>query len=90
VSFAAVTLRVASQRVFIIVIVYFMTQSGNFWTNLHTKSRLRGDVQFGRETTVELKARLKVTASSYRPGAHRMQKICNNSPSLQVFTSPSI
>jgi hypothetical protein len=32
VSFAAITLRVASQRVFIIVVVYFvMTQSGNFW-----------------------------------------------------------
>jgi hypothetical protein len=32
VSFAAITLRVASQLVFIFVIVYFvMTQSGNFW-----------------------------------------------------------
>jgi hypothetical protein len=33
VSFAAITLRVASQRVLIIIIiVYFvMTQSGNFW-----------------------------------------------------------
>jgi hypothetical protein len=32
VSFAAVTLRVASQRVFIIVVAYFvMTQSGNVW-----------------------------------------------------------
>jgi hypothetical protein len=47
VSFAAITLCVASQRVFIIVIVYFiMTESGNFWihrrtwhnepTNIHT------------------------------------------------------
>jgi hypothetical protein len=32
VSFAAITLCVASQRVFVIVVVYFvMTQSGNFW-----------------------------------------------------------
>jgi hypothetical protein len=32
VSFAAITLCVASQRVFVFVIVYFvMTQSGNFW-----------------------------------------------------------
>jgi hypothetical protein len=32
VSFAAITFCVASQRVFIVVIVYFiMTQSGNFW-----------------------------------------------------------
>jgi hypothetical protein len=32
VSFAAITLCVASQRVFIVVIVYFvMTQYGNFW-----------------------------------------------------------
>jgi hypothetical protein len=32
VSFAAVTLCVASRRVFIVVSVYFvMTQSGNFW-----------------------------------------------------------
>jgi hypothetical protein len=32
VSFAAIKLCVASQRVFIFVVVYFvMTQSGNFW-----------------------------------------------------------
>jgi len=33
VSFAATTLRVASQRVFVVVSVYFVieTQSGNFW-----------------------------------------------------------
>jgi hypothetical protein len=32
VSFAAITFCVASQRVFIVVSVYFvMTQSGNFW-----------------------------------------------------------
>jgi hypothetical protein len=32
VSFAAITLCVSSQRVFIIIVVYFvMTQSGNFW-----------------------------------------------------------
>jgi hypothetical protein len=31
-SFAAITLCVASQRVFIVVVIYFvMTQSGNFW-----------------------------------------------------------
>jgi hypothetical protein len=32
VSFAAITLCVVSERVFIVVVVYFvMTQSGNFW-----------------------------------------------------------
>jgi hypothetical protein len=32
VSFAAITFCIASQRVFIFVVVYFvMTQSGNFW-----------------------------------------------------------
>jgi hypothetical protein len=32
VSFAAITLYVASQRMFIVVSLYFiMTQSGNFW-----------------------------------------------------------
>jgi hypothetical protein len=37
VSFAAITLCIASQRVFIVVIVYFvMTQSGNFW--IHPRS----------------------------------------------------
>jgi hypothetical protein len=40
VSFAAITLRVASQRVFIIVVVvvvYFvMNQSGNFWIHSRT------------------------------------------------------
>jgi hypothetical protein len=36
VSFAAVTLCVASQEVFIVVSVYFvMTQSGNFWIHPH-------------------------------------------------------
>jgi hypothetical protein len=30
-SFAAVTLCVASQRVFIFVVYFVMTQSGNFW-----------------------------------------------------------
>jgi hypothetical protein len=37
VSFAAIILGVASQRVFIVVSVYFvMTQSGNFW--IHPRS----------------------------------------------------
>jgi hypothetical protein len=41
VSFAAITLCVASQRVFIVVIVvvYFvMTQSGNFWIHTSTSA----------------------------------------------------
>jgi hypothetical protein len=35
VSFAAITLYIASQRVFVIVVVldFVMTQSGNFWIN---------------------------------------------------------
>jgi hypothetical protein len=37
VSFAAITLCVASQRMFIVIVVYFvMTQSGNFWIHPHT------------------------------------------------------
>jgi hypothetical protein len=39
VSFAGITLCVASQRVliFVVVVVYFvMTQSGNFWIDLRT------------------------------------------------------
>jgi hypothetical protein len=37
VNFAAITLYVASQRVFIVVVAYFvMTQSGNFWVHLRT------------------------------------------------------
>jgi hypothetical protein len=40
VSFAAIILCVASQRVFIVVSVYFvMTQSGNFW--IHPRASLR-------------------------------------------------
>jgi hypothetical protein len=35
VSFAAITLCVASQRVFIIVVYFVMTQSGNFWIHPH-------------------------------------------------------
>jgi hypothetical protein len=36
VSFAAITLCVASQRVLIVASVYFVvTQSGNFWIHLH-------------------------------------------------------
>jgi hypothetical protein len=40
VSFAAITLCVASQRVFIVVVVvvvyFFMAQSGNFWIRPRT------------------------------------------------------
>jgi hypothetical protein len=35
VSFAAITLCVASQRVFIVVVYLIMTQSGNFWIHPH-------------------------------------------------------
>jgi hypothetical protein len=37
VSFAAITLCVGSQRVFIVVIYFVMTQSGNFWIHSHRK-----------------------------------------------------
>jgi hypothetical protein len=37
VSFAAITLYISSQRVFIVAVVYFvMTQSGNFWIHPRT------------------------------------------------------
>jgi hypothetical protein len=38
VSFASITLCVASQRVFIVVIYFVMTQSGNFW--IHPRNSL--------------------------------------------------
>jgi hypothetical protein len=43
-SFDAITLCVASQRVFVVVVVvYFvMTQSGNFWIHPRTPSVLQG------------------------------------------------
>jgi hypothetical protein len=34
VSFASIILRVTSQRVFIVVVYFLMTQSGNFWIHL--------------------------------------------------------
>jgi hypothetical protein len=41
VSFAAMTLCVTSQQVFVIVVIYFvMTQSGNFWIYLHIENKL--------------------------------------------------
>jgi hypothetical protein len=39
VSFAAITLFVASQRVFVAVVYFVMTQSGNFW--IHPRVRVR-------------------------------------------------
>jgi hypothetical protein len=36
VSFAAITLCVASQRVFIFVVYFVMTESGNFWIQPRT------------------------------------------------------
>jgi hypothetical protein len=36
VSFAAITLCVASQRVFIVVVYFVMTQSGKFWIHPRT------------------------------------------------------
>jgi hypothetical protein len=41
VSFAAITLCVASQQVFVVGVVYFaMTQSGNFWTLPRARARV--------------------------------------------------
>jgi hypothetical protein len=41
VSFVAITLCVASQRVFIVIVVYFvMTQSGNFWIRPRIQHRM--------------------------------------------------
>jgi hypothetical protein len=34
-SFAAITLCVASQRVFVVVVYFVTTQSGNFWIHPH-------------------------------------------------------
>jgi hypothetical protein len=35
VSFATIIICVASQQVFIVVVYFIMTQSGNFWIHLH-------------------------------------------------------
>jgi len=49
VSFDAITLSVASQRVFIVVVVYFfMTQSGNFW--IHPRIRMENGGILSTET----------------------------------------
>jgi hypothetical protein len=47
-NFAAITLCVASQRVFIVVSVYISlsTQSGNFWIHTHTCTNTRYMVVF--------------------------------------------
>jgi hypothetical protein len=42
VSFVAITLCVASQRVFIVTVYFVMTQSGNFWIHPRMTSILRG------------------------------------------------
>jgi len=39
VSFAAIAIYVASQRVFIVVIYFVMTQSGNFWIHPRREAR---------------------------------------------------
>jgi hypothetical protein len=58
VTFAVIILCVASQRVFIVVSVYFvMTQSGNFWIHLRT-SPITTFCRFGTysfEAVVKLK-----------------------------------
>jgi hypothetical protein len=41
VGFAARTLCVASQRVFVVVVYLVSTQSGNFWIHLHTLGQMR-------------------------------------------------
>jgi len=66
VSFAAITLYVASQRVFIIVSLYFvMTQSGNFW--IHPRTRARPHTQTSEQAGqhVELILRCQLINSAY-------------------------
>jgi hypothetical protein len=41
VSFVAITLCVASQRVFIIAVYFVMTQSGNFWIHVFNGMKLK-------------------------------------------------
>jgi hypothetical protein len=47
VSFAAVTFRVASQRVFVFVAYFVMTQSGNFWVHPRTQRHSRAKYLVG-------------------------------------------
>jgi hypothetical protein len=55
VSFAAITLYVASQRVFVVVVVvyFIMTQSGNFWIH----PRIKCDLLFSALRIIEYKRR---------------------------------
>jgi hypothetical protein len=46
VSFAAILLCVASQRVFIVVVYFVMTQSGNFWLDSDTWNHNPEDTGF--------------------------------------------
>jgi hypothetical protein len=52
VSFAAITLCVASQRVFTVVVYFVMTQSGNFWIHLEQQWMLVADSS-KNETTLK-------------------------------------
>jgi hypothetical protein len=51
VSFVAITLCVASQRVFVIVVYFIMTQCGNFWIHprieVKIAQRYSADLQAG-------------------------------------------
>jgi hypothetical protein len=66
VSFAVITLCVASQRVFIVVIVYFvMTQSGNFWLH-HRIIQLQTGLCLVNEQLRRLTEGSSVTLTGYR------------------------
>jgi hypothetical protein len=62
VSFAAITLCVASQRVFIVVSIYFvMSQSGNFWTHPRM-TKIAGDFETHALCSLQSFCRIYVTA----------------------------
>jgi hypothetical protein len=84
VKFAVVTLCVASQRVFIVVVYFVMTQSGNFWIHPRVLSnRLRSKV-FGLSLGHILKA-ATVTGKEGRPTAVKLGRWLELSPQISIF-----
>jgi hypothetical protein len=70
VSFATITLCVASQRVFIVVREYlFMTQSGDFWihprTRMFTLRTFRIYVTRDQNKMVKVKVKVKLSLCSF-------------------------
>jgi hypothetical protein len=66
VSFVTITLCVASQRVFVVVRVYFvMTQSGNFWIHSRISSYFWFSVAAGHSNVTHMNVKLHVSLPAF-------------------------